>query len=105
MDTRHVKLSFYLDPLRAETGAVRLMPGTSHWESDYARTLRAKFRNIGNVPETYGVESPDVPCIVVESDPGDLVLWDFRTIHAAYFGQPRRRLFTLNFREARAAQA
>ena len=32
------------------------------------------------------------------TEPGDLVVWDFRTIHAAY-GRTGRRLFSINCRE------
>ena len=31
--------------------------------------------------------------------PGDVVAWNFRTIHASFNGQERRRLFSLNFKE------
>ncbi|MEJ7583572.1 MAG: phytanoyl-CoA dioxygenase family protein [Acidimicrobiales bacterium] len=105
MDVRHVKLSFYLDPLRGDSGAPRLIPGTNHWQSGFARRLRANFKDFGQIPSIYGVEGPEVPSVTLDSDPGDLLLWDFRTIHASYFGLPRRRLFTLNFREVASTQA
>jgi len=105
MDVRHVKLSIYLDSLRGDTGAPRLIPGTNHWKSEFAHSLRASFRNFGQIPSIYGVEGPEVPSVTLDSDPGDLLLWDFRTIHASYFGMPRRRLFTLNFRELARADA
>ena len=99
MTVRHVKLSFYLDALRADSGAPRLIPGTNHWQSGFARNLRTSFKEFGQIPSIYGVEGPDVPSVTLESNPGDLLMWDFRTLHASYFGRPRRRLFTLNFRE------
>jgi len=105
MTVNHVKLSFYLDPLRGDTGAVRVIPGTHHWEGDFATSLRKNFRQFGRIPEIYGVDGPDVPSVTLDSDPGDVLLWDFRTIHASYFGLPRRRLFTMNFRQRTAAAA
>ena len=75
-----------------------MIPGTNHWESSFATSLRSTFREFGQIPSVLGVEGPDVPAVTLDSDPGDLLLWDFRTIHASYFGLPRRRLFTMNFR-------
>lgn len=98
MAEQHVKISFYLDRVRADSGAPRVIPGTNHWESDYARTLRSGFRNnVGDVGNVYGVEAGEIPAVVLDSDPGDVLLWDYRTIHASYGGGPRRRLFTMNF--------
>jgi len=99
LEIRHVKLAFYLDPLRADSGAVRLIPGTNHWEDAFATGLRKEFRRFGEIPSIYGVDGTDIPCVTLDSNPGDLLLWDFRTIHASYGGSSRRRLFTLNFRE------
>jgi len=54
---------------------------------------------LGEIPEIYGVDGPSVPCTTLPSEPGDLLMWDFRTLHASYGGHARRRLFTLNFRQ------
>ena len=42
---RHVKLSFYLDPLHGESGAIRMIPGTNHHRTPYARSLRANLED------------------------------------------------------------
>lgn len=105
LEIRHTKLSFYLDPLRHDSGAVRVIPGTNHWESDYATTLRRDFQRFGEIPALYGIDGTSIPSATLDSDPGDLLLWDFRTIHSSYGGGQRRRLFTLNFREQAGAPA
>jgi hypothetical protein len=95
----HIKLSFYLDRLTAETGAPRVMPGTHHWAEDYAVGLRDKFdNNVGSLGGVFGVDGPSLPCVALETEPGDLLAWYYRTIHASYHGGPNRRLFTVNFR-------
>jgi hypothetical protein len=99
----HLKLSFYLDPLRADTGAIRFIPGTNHHESTYARTLRRDLNTPTSVFETFGVPSQEIPSWPVETDPGDLVIWNFRTIHGSFGGGERRRLFSVNFRETSPA--
>jgi len=95
----HVKLSFYLDDLTGSNGAIRIIPGSHFHQQSYSRTLRRAFKNEAGVNEVFGVEGREVPSIVVESVPGDLVLWNFRTIHGSYNGGERRRLFSLNFGE------
>ena len=51
-------------------------------------------------PETLGVTGGEIPSVTVESTPGDLIIWNFRTIHGSYNGGERRRLFSMNFGEA-----
>jgi hypothetical protein len=103
MTQRHIKISFYLDPLRADSGAIRVLPGTHFWQGDYAVGLRQSFRDVGKSRELFGVDSTDVPAIVVDSDPGDVLVWDYRIIHASFNGLNRRRYFTVNFQERVAA--
>jgi hypothetical protein len=101
----HLKLSFYLDPLRAESGAIRFIPGTNHYETMFARVLRRDLQTPQTVVDTFGVDPRDVPSWPVETDPGDLVIWNFRTIHGSFGGGTRRRLFSINFRQSDAAAA
>lgn len=95
----HVKLSFYLDDLTGENGAIRLIPGSHFHAQTYARTLRKGLDGSRDVRDVYGIEGADVPSITVESSPGDLIIWNFRTIHGSYQGGERRRLFSLNYGE------
>lgn len=99
MTIRHLKLSFYLDPLRADTGAIRVIPGTNHFMSPFAKSVRSRTKDPARVADEFGVDPRDLPSFPVETDPGDLVMWDFRTLHASYGGGIRRRLFSVNFRE------
>lgn len=95
---RHLKLSFYLDPLSRATGAIRMIPGTNHFRAPFAKILRADLEDPRLIADIYGVEPRDIPSWSVDSKPGDLVAWDFRTIHASFSGGERRRLFSINFR-------
>jgi ectoine hydroxylase-related dioxygenase (phytanoyl-CoA dioxygenase family) len=99
LSVHHVKLSFYLDPLRADSGAIRVIPGTNDYTGSFARTLRGTFWEPGKISSIVGVDPRDVPSTALDSDPGDVIVWDFRTIHASYYGGMRRRLLSLNFRE------
>jgi hypothetical protein len=99
MEQFHLKLSFYLDPLDAESGAIRLIPGTNFWDSEFARTMRRDLVTPTKTTETFGVRWDEIPSWPLETLPGDLVLWNFRTVHASFKGGKRRRLFSVNFRE------
>ncbi len=90
---RHIKISCYLDPLTASTGALRVMPG-SHLNGDaYADALS---RMIGDSPGHFGEEAASLPGVALETRPGDLVVFDHRTKHASFGGARRRRLMCLN---------
>lgn len=93
---RTIKMSFYLDSLTAENGAIRFLPGSNFFFDNFAKSVR------GAVDESetrFGVPGSELPSYVMCSEPGDLLLWNFRTLHASYNGEPRRRLFSLNFAE------
>jgi ectoine hydroxylase-related dioxygenase (phytanoyl-CoA dioxygenase family) len=96
---RHIKISFYLDRLRADSGAIRVIPGTHFWQGTYAHQLRRSLREFGKTREVFGVDSMAIPATVIDSDPGDVLVWDYRIIHASFNGLDRRRFFTVNFRE------
>lgn len=99
IEFKHLKLSFYLEPLRADTGAIRVLPGTNSVEHEYATAVRRLTWDSTKLEDTFGMDPRELPGVALESDPGDLIIWDFRTIHASYGGGVRRRLFSVNFRE------
>ena len=105
LDVHHVKLSFYLDTLRADSGAIRVIPGTNFFNESFARNVRRRINDPTNIAKEFGVDDRDLPSVTLETDPGDVVVWDFRTIHASFNGRERRRLFSINFRESTAEAA
>jgi hypothetical protein len=105
MTTRHVKLFFYLDPQRADSGALRVMPGTHYFQESFARDLRPKINDPQSIAKQFGLDRTELPAVPVETDPGDVIALDFRTVHASFHGPAGRRLFTLNFRQRTAVDA
>lgn len=101
----HIKLFFYLDRLRAESGAIRFIPGSQSLDSAYARTLRRELMQPDAIESTFGVAIDEIPSYAVEVEPGDLVVGSFRTLHASFGGGAGRRLFTVNFSEPTGAEA
>ena len=98
---RPVKSTFYLDPMRADDGALYLIPGT-HIPEFAARI----FRVCGHYGETGGprlhLDPREVPAVPIETDPGDVVLWENHMWHFAaqrQSGEPRRAMFVQYYRD------
>jgi hypothetical protein len=75
---KSVGFIFYLEPLNAESGALRVLPG-SHW-GDYGATLQ---------PFTAGAQI--VPGVAIPTTPGDVIALDERLFHASSGGDERRQ--------------
>ncbi len=90
---RHIKMAFYLDPLTRDTGCLRVIPGSHRLGEPYADQLQQQIRQS---PEQWGVEGPQVPAIALETQPGDLLIFNHNTKHAAFGGNQHRRMFTIN---------
>ena len=94
-----IKIAFYLDPVAADTGCLRVIPG-SHLATDaYAQAIHegAPGYYDNDARGVWGVTGRDVPAVALESEPGDMLLFNHLTKHAAFGGSTRRRMFTLNY--------
>jgi hypothetical protein len=89
----HIKIAFYLDPLTASTGALRVIPGSHRLGEGFADTLQAQIRNSA---DAWGKEGRDLPAIPLETRLGDVVCFNHNTKHAAFGGNTHRRMFTIN---------
>lgn len=92
-DPMYIKIAFYLDHLTRDTGALRVIPGSHLLGDGYADALSNR---IGNSQEQWGLHGRDIPAAVLETHPGDLVMFNHNTKHAAFGGGVRRRMFTIN---------
>jgi ectoine hydroxylase-related dioxygenase (phytanoyl-CoA dioxygenase family) len=93
-----VKLSFYLDRLRGNSGAIRVIPGTHDHESRFTRRLQETlYREPDVVRDLFGVSVDEIPCWTIENEPGDVIVWSFRTIHASFHGRDGRRSISLTY--------
>jgi hypothetical protein len=92
-ELRHIKIAFYLDSLKRDTGCLRVIPG-SHLPGDrYANMLQERARHS---EELWGKRGRDIPAMALETEAGDLVCFNHNTKHAAFGGSPKRRMFTIN---------
>ena len=49
--------------------------------------------------ELWGVHGSQVPAYAIESEPGDMLMFNHKTKHSSWGGGDRRRMFTYNFEE------
>jgi Phytanoyl-CoA dioxygenase (PhyH) len=96
IDDFRIKIAFYLDPVSRDSGCLRVVPG-SHLPG-FGERLRDLPRPTGAAADSvYGVKGSEIPCASLESEPGDMVIFDQRLFHASFGGKTGRRMFTLNF--------
>jgi len=94
-----IKIALYLDPVRKDSGCLRVIPG-SHREPFHS-ALRPLQQHRGETPVyPFGATGEQIPAYPLESDPGDVVLFNQALWHASFGGGNRRRMFTLNFTAA-----
>jgi hypothetical protein len=90
-DVGSVGFVCYLDALRAENGALRVLPG-SH-RPEFSRSVRGYARGR---PTDVGDQELDawvtgLPAYVVDTDPGDVIVMDEHLHHASAGGHNRRQ--------------
>ena len=98
---RFLKFAFYLDPVTAESGCLRVIPGSHHRRDGYANELHRLMSTsrVDQTEEAFGVSGPEVPAVALETQPGDLIMFNQDLKHASYGGGTRRRMFTINMSE------
>ncbi len=93
------KLAFYLDPLTRDTGALRVIPGSHKLNDSYAETLEQEVKNSVRTDEQilFGVKGKEIPAAALETNPGDIAIFNHCTKHGSWGGGKRRRMFTINY--------
>ena len=94
----HVHFAWYLDDLDADSGAFRVMPGSSH-PGIYRSSLYDEGRSAAaqELEQRFGLREQDLPCWAITVRPGDLVVFNDAILHANFNGGERRRMFSLQF--------
>jgi ectoine hydroxylase-related dioxygenase (phytanoyl-CoA dioxygenase family) len=96
----HLKVVFYLQPVRADTGCLRVLPGT-HFPPMRER-MELWYERHGNTIVSEAKESDTIAwpaAIALESDPGDAVIFDVKVYHGAVGNSADRRAIYINYIE------
>ena len=91
-----IKIMIYLDPMRKERGALRVIPGSHRapLHVDLEPFVRCHSEP---APTFFGMEGADVPCYAVETEPGDVVMFNHCLFHSVYGKEGQRRYIALKF--------
>ena len=96
---RMIKIAFYLDPVKENTGALRVIPGSHRTNDTFANLLQSQLRGTDKAPSLFGITGDQIPAVALESNPGDIVVFNNNLKHSSWGCSDRRRMFTMNFSE------
>jgi len=89
----NIKMALYLEAIDGTSGALRVIPGSHHTGDKFFGKLTASWM----ANEFLRMRTEDVPAAILPSTPGDLLLWDYRLMHATAYGGNQRRMLALEF--------
>ena len=113
-----VKASFYMDEVNRHTGCLRVIPGSHRmplygdlkplWRTRLAILAEEGKRPMEELDELYlpdedrdspafGVLGPDIPCVALETRPGDLIFFHQNLWHTSFGGRAGRRQLAMSF--------
>ncbi|MCX5380154.1 phytanoyl-CoA dioxygenase family protein [Streptomyces sp. NBC_00091] len=87
--TPFLRFALYLDTTAHDTGALRFLPGSHRADNGW---LGEPTQHVIRHREDLGLTGGDVPAVVVESQPGDAIVFDTNVLHSAWHGGIRRQL-------------
>jgi hypothetical protein len=71
----------YLEPLTAENGCLRVLPGSHHPQ------FAAAVRTLGGI----GMPATELPSHAIATEPGDVIVFDEHLCHSSFGGGTRRQ--------------
>jgi hypothetical protein len=86
---RGVKFAAYFDELTADTGALRLVPGSHHPEQNARLAAYSKRRRPARDGAGFAAYQASFPGFVAATSPGDVIAFDLHTWHASVGGRDR----------------
>jgi len=92
---RFYKMAIYLDKMTQDTGALRIIPGSHRFGEGFSETVH---KHLTSENSMWGkLKGQEIPAVAVETEPGDLVVFNHSTKHSAWGGGRKRRMFTIVF--------
>ena len=96
LDYPRTKVMLYLDPQRRDNGALRVIPG-SHRDPFHQALMPLQDAHYNGDDRCFGVEEPQIPGCAIETEPGDIVLFNQWLYHAVYGKAGKRRVIVFKF--------
>jgi Phytanoyl-CoA dioxygenase (PhyH) len=86
---RGVKFAAYFDQLTADTGALRLVPGSHHPEQNARLAAYSRRRGPTRSEAEAAARQASFPGYIADTSPGDVIAFDLHTWHASIGGRDR----------------
>jgi ectoine hydroxylase-related dioxygenase (phytanoyl-CoA dioxygenase family) len=86
---RGVKFAAYFDALTAETGALRLLPGSHHPEQTARLAAYQRRQPPVRAKAEAAAYRASIPGYAADTEPGDVIAFDLHTWHASFGGRDR----------------
>ena len=104
LDYLRIKIMLYLEPMKKEQGALRVIPGSHR---DPLHTHLKPFQDVHGQqnPPFFGQHGSEVPCFALETRPGDAAVFSQSLFHGVYGKIPNRRYFALKYAARPTADA
>lgn len=96
LDYLRIKVMIYLDPMQKAQGALRVIPG-SHRLPLHAKLESFQTSHSTKNPTFFGMDGAAIPCHALETNPGDVVLFNHSLFHSVYGKSGQRRYIALKF--------
>ena len=90
------KMAFYLDPVTHDSGALRVIPGSHRVGEPFADAVQERLQRDG---PSFGLPASQIPAATLETEPGDVLVFNHSIKHSSFGGSQRRRMYTMNFSE------
>ena len=94
----HLKVVFYLQPVRADTGCLRVLPSTQF--PPMRERMERWYERRGDTIVSEAKESNTIAwpaAVALESDPGDAIIFNVKAYHAAVGDSADRRAIYINY--------
>ena len=91
---KSIKIAYYLDPVTTNSGALRVIPGSHRNKESFGDLLESHLTS-----DIFGMTGDQIPAVALESNPGDVLVFNHRIKHSSWGGSDARRMFTMNFTE------
>ncbi len=105
-----IKVAMYLDSVKKDSGCLRVIPGShklplhsdlmplEKWRDKKNNNDDKMVANFNNSDELdFGLNGKDVPCVALETSPGDLIFFHQNLFHASFGGHVGRRQLALSY--------
>ena len=106
VEFKRLKVMFYLDSVRRESGCLRVIPGSHHYSfhsalfnSTGSQSGMGYGSDVSDVSAVCGVRGDELNAQYVESDPGDVLFFNQSLWHSVYEASPGRRYVSALFTE------